>query len=248
MSLFEHIAELRTRLVRSVLAIVVAGTVVFVFYDQVLHFLAGPYRDVCAARNLTCPDGFVITGPLDGVATRMKVSGYGGLALAMPVVLWQLWKFVQPGLHKSERKYALPFTASATTLFLLGAAIAFWTMPKALDFLISFGGPVQPLFTPNEYVSLVVLMMVAFGIGFEFPVLLVFLELVKVVTPAQLVRARRYSIVGIFVVVAVGTPSGDPYSLLALSIPLVIFYELAIVIGKVIEKRRLKAQEATVSA
>ena len=107
---------------------------------------------------------------------RMKVAGYGGLALALPVVLWQLWQFVTPGLYENERKYALPFVASSVALFAMGAYIAYWTFPKALEFLINIGGDVTPMFSPNKYLSLITLMMLGFGLGFEFPILLVFLQ------------------------------------------------------------------------
>ncbi len=186
MTFTEHLAELRGRIIKSMLAIVAGATIVFLAYNPILHFLQGPYNDWCASHAGKCASGgnFVITGPLDGFAIRIKVSGWGGLVVALPVVLWQLWRFVTPGLHPREKRYAVPFVLSALALFAFGAFIAYWTLPLALDFLISFSGSsVAPLFTPNSYISLVVLMMVAFGAGFLFPVVLVFLELVGVLTP-----------------------------------------------------------------
>ena len=155
------------------------AVLVFLFYDPILSFLQGPYTSWCADHTGRCASNgdFIITGPLDGFAIRIKVAGWGGLIVALPVVLWQLWRFITPGLHPKEKRYAIPFMLSSLALFLFGALIAWLTLPLALDFLISFSGStVAPLFTPNSYISLVMLMMVAFGAGFLFPVVLVFLR------------------------------------------------------------------------
>ncbi len=161
----------------------------FVFYDPIIEFLARPYFDVCARNpNFGCQDKFLITGPLDGFSTRIKVSGYGGIVVALPIVLWQIWRFITPGLHRNEKKYAIPFILSSVALFLFGAFIAYFIMPYAIEFLIGYSGPVTAAFTPNKYVSLLSIMMLAFGIGFLFPVLLVFLQLVGVITPKQLLE------------------------------------------------------------
>jgi sec-independent protein translocase protein TatC len=157
----------------------------------------------------------------------------------MPFLLWQLWRFVSPGLYQNERRYATAFVVSASLLFTLGALIAYLTLPQALSFLQTVGG--DDLFyqySPQKYLTLIVYMMLAFGIGFEFPILLVFLQLVGVLTPTQLRQFRRFGIVIIFVIAAVITPSADPISLFALSIPMVLFYEISIVIGRVIVGRR----------
>ena len=244
MTLAEHLGELRRRLIVCLVAIALGGVVAFIFYPEILNWLTGPYRDVSAAKHLTCPGKLVITDPLEGFAVRMKVTGYGGVVLALPIILWQIWGFITPGLYENEKRYTIPFVFAAVALFIMGALIALWTFPKALQFLISFSGDVQPLFAPGAYLSLIMLMMLGFGIGFEFPVFLVALELVGVLSPQQLAGARRFAIVGIVVVVAVATPSGDPYSLLALSIPLIIFYEVSIVIGKLVLRHRTRSAPA----
>jgi len=176
---------------------------------------------------------------------RLKTSGYAGIALAMPVLLWQVWRFVTPGLCPHERRYPMPFVASALVLFVLGAGLAYYTLPRALDFLISIGGEENfvTAFAPSRYFTLITYMMLAFGIGFEFPIVLVFLQLAGVVDAAALRKARRFAIVGICILVAVITPSGDPYSMLMLSVPMVLFYEISILIGSAIAKRRA-AREA----
>jgi sec-independent protein translocase protein TatC len=241
MTLIEHLGELRTRLIISVLAVAIGTLIVFFFYNTVFDWLVNPYCNV--SRDGECR--LLQTDPLEGFGVRMRVSGYGGIALAMPVLLWQIWRFVSPGLYANEKRYAIPFVGSALVLFALGAGIAYWTMPKALDFLASIGGDnLEQFYSPAKYFRLITYMMLAFGIGFEFPILLVFLQLAGVLSADTLRRGRRYAVVAITVIVAVITPSGDPYSMLALSVPMVVFYEVSIVIGRLIERRRAAAEAA----
>ena len=240
MTLVEHLAELRSRLFKCIIAVVIGGVVCWILYNQILEFLVRPYCDI---RGGEC--GLYVTDPLEGFKVRLQVSGYGGIALAMPVILWQLWRFITPGLYKHERRYAIPFVLSAVTLFAMGAALAFWTLPKALDFLIDIGGSeLQEIYSPAKYLTLIIYMMLAFGVGFEFPILLIFAQMAGLLTPEQLVASRRWAIVIIFVAVAILTPSGDPYSQIVLSVPMILFYEAAIIIGKLMRKRRDKAAAA----
>jgi sec-independent protein translocase protein TatC len=179
----------------------------------------------------------------------LKIATYGGIALAMPVLLWQIWRFITPGLYRHERRYAVPFILSALALFVMGAGIAYWTMPKALSWLTSIGGNnLVAAYTPSKYFTLIIYMMLAFGAGFEFPILLIFMQFAGIVTTDQLRQFRRYAIVGIAVIVAVITPSGDPISMLALCIPMWIFYEGAIVVGRVRNRRRARATAAAPAA
>jgi sec-independent protein translocase protein TatC len=181
--------------------------------------------------------GFYITGPLDGLALRVKIAAYGGLVLASPVLLWELWRFITPGLNPKEKKYAIPFIVASIALFLLGSLVAFVTFPHALGWLDSIGGPsLTEILDPTKYLSLIVLLMTVFGLTFEFPVLLVSLELAGVLTPKQLSSFRRWAIVLIVVVAGVVTPSSDPFSMMALAIPLYLFYELSIVVGKLVRR------------
>ena len=246
MTLIEHLTELRTRIIRSMLAIVLGIILMLAAYDQVLGFLLRPYKSLCRERPGFCSGTLVSLGPLDGFTTRLSISTYGGILLALPVLMWQIWKFVVPALHAKEKKYAIPFVFSSVGLFALGGAIAYWTLDKALEFLISWSGKdVEAVYPVSKYVSLVGLMVAAFGIGFEFPVLLVFLQLVGVLTPQALMKQWRYAILVIFVIAAVITPSGDPYSMLALAIPMSIFYLISIVIGLIIQRRRRAAAAAS---
>jgi sec-independent protein translocase protein TatC len=239
MSLAEHLRELRRRIIICVIAVSVAGLAAFFLYNQVLTFLTHPYCEALTHRHIQSPAGcnLVITDPLEGFATRLKVSGYLGLFLASPIVLFQLWRFITPGLHRKEKRYAIPFVLSSILLFALGGLVAILTFPKALDFLIGVSGEnVATLFSPNKYISLYVLVVAAFGLAFEFPIVLVFLELAGVLPSQKLRKWRRPAIVVIFVVAAVITPSQDPYSLFAMAIPMYIFYELSIIIGRILKK------------
>jgi sec-independent protein translocase protein TatC len=175
----------------------------------------------------------VVTDPLESFSIRIKLAGYLGLVFASPVVMWQLWRFITPGLYDREKRYAIPFVFSSVVLFLMGAALAILTFPQTLKFFAQFGGHnLELLYTPGKYLGLLTVMMFIFGLGFEFPIVLVFLEIAHVITWQQLRKWRRYAIVGIFVVDAVITPSGDPITLIAMAVPMCIFYEVSILIGR----------------
>ncbi len=241
MTLVEHLTELRKRLIISVLAVAVGMIIAFIAYPWIIDFLLYPYQQLVESRPETSITGgqLLQTDPLEGFSVRMKTSAYAGIALAMPVLLWQVWKFVTPGLYEHERKWAIPFVASALVLFVLGAMLAYFTLPRALDFLVTIAGDdFVSAFQASKYFQLVTYMMLAFGIGFEFPIVLIFLQLANIVDAAALKRARRFAIVGICILVAVITPSGDPISMLMLSVPMIIFYEAAIIIGGLLTRRR----------
>jgi len=244
MTLIEHLTELRDRIIKVVIAVVLGMVVSFLLYPQIFDFLLAPYKEIAAQGNTVGDGRLLILDPLEGFGVRMRLAAYGGIALAMPVILWQIWAFVTPGLYPHERRYAVPFVVSALLLFLLGAGLAYYTLPRALEFLVSIGGDeLVTAFAPGKYFTLITYMMLAFGIGFEFPILLVFLQLAGIVGADSLRRARRYAIVGICVLVAVITPSGDPISMLMLSVPMVIFYEASILAGRFIERRRAASEQ-----
>jgi sec-independent protein translocase protein TatC len=233
MPVMDHLAELRRRILISALAVTVAAVVMFFFSNAVIEFLVTYYKDATHGKR----NALVFTGPVDGFITRLKVATYGGIVLALPVWLYQMWRFITPGLNPKERKYAIPFVLSSIFLFIMGAAVAFLTLEPALKFLIDVGGPSQtPLFTSDRYLTLVSLMVVAFGLSFEFPVVLVFLLLAGVIKTAQLRHFRRWAIVGIVTFAAVITPSQDPYSLFFMAVPMYVFYEASIVIGRIMKK------------
>ncbi|MCQ3809013.1 MAG: twin-arginine translocase subunit TatC [Acidimicrobiia bacterium] len=260
MPLMEHLVELRSRLIKCILAVVAGAIVCWVLYPQILDLLVQPYCDLvpeeavaeeAARQNLFGGCELLVLDPLEPFSVRLTVAGYGGLTLAVPVVLWQVWRFVQPGLYPRERRNAAAFTVVGALLFALGAGLAYWSIPRALNFLSTIGGEdLVTGFSPAKYLGFVIKMMAAFGIGFEFPILLVFLQMSGIIHYRQLIRARRFAIVGIVSLVAVITPSGDPFTLMVLSVPMYLFYEAAIGIGwlRARRERRVAAEETSEDA
>jgi sec-independent protein translocase protein TatC len=233
MPVMDHLSELRRRILISALAVTIAAIVMFFFSNQVIHFLVSYYKDATHGKR----DALIVTGPVDGFVTRLKVATYGGIVLALPVWLYQMWRFITPGLNPKERRYAVPFVLASLVLFVIGAAVAFLTLEPALKFLIDVGGSSQtPLYTSDRYLTLVSLMVVAFGLSFEFPVVLVFLLIAGVLKTSQLQHFRRWAIVGIVTFAAVITPSQDPYSLFFMAGPMYVFYEASILIGRLLKK------------
>lgn len=236
MTLVEHLGELRRRVIITILAVGAGAGVAFALYGSILGFFIHPYCAILP-RGHAC--ALYVTGPLEGIGIRFKIALWGGVVLAAPVVLWQLWRFVTPGLHPKEKRYAVPFVVASLTFFGLGGLVAWQTFPHALRFLTNVGGPsLQTIYSPANYLSLIVLLMAAFGVAFEFPVLLVALQAAGVVEASTLARWRRRSIVIVFIVAALFTPSSDPFSMLALALPMCAFYEGAILVGRVMQRRR----------
>jgi sec-independent protein translocase protein TatC len=226
MTLWEHLAELRVRVIKSVIAVALGGVIGWILYPSVLEILLEPYRQVRPGAEL------VAFSPTEFFTVRIQIAAYIGIALAMPVLLWQVWRFVTPGLYPHEKKYAIPFIICALILFVAGATLAYMAITPALEFLLGLGGDnVEDLFSQHEYVTFTTWMMLAFGAAFEVPVLLVALQMIGVLTPRKLLGFWRYAIVIIAVVAAVITPSGDPITMLALVVPMVFLYFGAVGIG-----------------
>jgi sec-independent protein translocase protein TatC len=219
---------------------VVATTVVAWFaYDQAVHFMLGPYRAYLEHhphQNISLGN-LITTAPLEGFTTRLKVSSYLGVAGAAPVWLYQTWRFVTPGLYRNERRYAGGFIVAAVALFALGAATAVLVFPKAIGWMISVSGSgVAPLFSPSRYFGLYALACVVFGAVFTYPVFLVMLQLVGVLSSAQLRQWRRHAIVLLCVIAAFITPSSDPFSFIAMALPMIVLYEASILTGRLLHQ------------
>jgi sec-independent protein translocase protein TatC len=233
MTVVEHLTELRRRLIISAVAVAVGAVFCFVFSENIISFFVQYYKDATDGEKTQ----LIFLGPLDAFATRLKIATYGGIVLAFPVWLYQLWRFITPGLNPKERKYAVPFVLTSIVLFAIGGLVALITLPQALEFLLNIGGAdLTPELTADKYLGLVSLMIVAFGLAFEFPVVLVFLLLANIITTQQLRRWRRIAIVVIVAFAAIITPSQDPYSLFAMAVPMWIFYELSIIIGRILKR------------
>ncbi|CAB4940029.1 unannotated protein [freshwater metagenome] len=233
MTVLEHLTELRRRIFICAVAIVIGATVCFFFTPQIISFLARFYAEAINRKNNT----LIFTGPADAFILRLKIATYGGIVVSMPIWLFQIWRFITPGLNPREKRYVIPFILSAVLLFTFGGLVAFLTLKPALTFLLGVGGAeLTPLLTGESYITLVALMIVAFGVAFEFPVVLVFLLLAKVLSTSQLKKWRRWAIVLITLFAAIITPSQDPYSLLFMAVPMYLFYEASIVIGKLMKR------------
>lgn len=246
MSLIEHLTELRRRIVISVIAIAVGAVIAYIFYPWILDFLLKPHCDINGSNGISDECGLLAISPLEGFSVRLTVAGYTGLGVAMPVILWQVWKFVAPGLYPQEKRYGLAFVLASFVLFVLGVGLAYWSLPRAFQFLQNVGGDnLDYFYRPKEYIGFVVKMMLAFGVAFEFPIALIFLQLIGVVDNQLLRSGRRFAVVGIVALVAVLTPSGDPWTLMVLSVPMYLFYEIAIAFGWWRSRRQAKAAETS---
>ena len=218
-----HLEELRNRVLKAAVAVVVGAAVAFIFRGWIFDVLTRPYDKVIDDRNL------VFFRPTEAFSLFMRISLFGGFLIASPVVLYQLWAFVSPGLHRREKRFILPITFVLALLFLTGVAMGYWALERGLDFLLDFGeGQLDATIGGDFYLSFALRFILVFGVAFEFPVFLFTAAAVGIVDHRSLARGRRWAAVIIVVVGAVVTPSGDPLTLLLLSVPLYIFYEATI--------------------
>ena len=241
MPLSDHLRELRTRLVRSLLAVLVGTIVAAFFYDQLFDLLTEPINSI-KDRYPGLQLNFQGVG--DPFTFALKICAMAGLFAASPVWFYQLWGFVAPGLHRREKRYGIAFVAVAVPLFLGGAVLAYLFLPKGFDLLIGFNpdpDEVANIISLNDYMSFVLRMFLVFGIAFVLPVFLFGLNLAGVVSGRQLVRAWRLVIMGSFVFAAVATPSGDPWTMTALAVPMLLLYYVAAGLAVLTDRRRRRA-------
>jgi sec-independent protein translocase protein TatC len=237
MTVVEHLDELRRRLIISLIAVGLASIVGFVFYRPILDFLQEPYRDAVEALPDSITTDLIVTTPTEPFLAFIKIGLFSGLLLALPVLLYQVWRFITPGLTRRERRMAIPFVLSSLLLFGAGAVFAFMILPRGLSFLFSFGGDnLVPLLTIDRYLSFLFFLILAFGLSFELPLVLLFLAGVRVLSSAQMRRWRRYAALGTAVFAAVATPTADPYTMLLMWIPLYLLYEGAILIARLLKR------------
>jgi sec-independent protein translocase protein TatC len=229
MTIMEHLGELRTRLIVSLAAFMVISAAAFTFYEPMLEFLLRPYCSLPAHLQGPQGCGLVISKPLGGFLFRLKLTALAGIALSSPVWLYQVYAFILPALTPREKRYSTPFLLSSLALFVLGAGLAYLTLPTGLRLLIGLGGSeIVPLIVAEEYLNFIGLMLLGFGLTFELPLVLIFLGLADVVTVEQLRQQRRTAVVVIAVLAAVVTPSQDPYTMLVLAVPLYALYEVTL--------------------
>lgn len=237
MTLLEHLAELRHRVIVSIAAIFVGAVIAYFLYNHILRFLEEPYCHVLRVNHVPQTCKLQVFDPLGKLTNRLKISFFAGVALALPILLFQLWRFITPGLNPNEKRYAVPFVLGSLFFFGFGAFVALKTLPYALGFFQSVGGSqVGTFYALDPYIRLVMLMILAYGIAFEFPVVLVALQLSRVVTSQKLRKWRRGALVGVTVFAGVFTPSSDPFSMFAMAVPMYIFYEGAILTGRALKR------------
>jgi sec-independent protein translocase protein TatC len=242
MSLIDHLKELRHRLLICVWALLGGSVAGFFLYEPAMRVIQSPYCDFLRDNPDKTPFpqqecSLFFLGAIDAFLITVKVIVFLALVVALPVILYQLWAFIVPGLTARERRWAIPFVALSVILFLLGGLAAYLTLPKALGFLLGLGGDfVSPLLTVDKYIGFVIFTILAFGLGFEFPILLISLTAAGVLTNETMRRYRRQVILGLAIFAAVITPSPDPISMLALLIPLYLFYEGAIIVSRLLRR------------
>jgi sec-independent protein translocase protein TatC len=246
MTLIEHVKELRRRLFIALLGILIVTIVIAVWaYHPIFNFLRHPYCELPPARRAggkSCD--LIFTHPTDAFFVRMRVSLICGVLFSAPIWLYELWAFITPGLHRSERRWTLAFLASATVLFATGATLAYLFLRTALNFLLGFGGNgIKSLLTVTDYLSFVTHLLIVFGASFLFPLLIVLLNLAGVVSAKRLAKWRRVEIFLVFVFAGFVTPSGDPFTMPVLALALCLLYEAAILIAKWNDRRRARRDE-----
>jgi sec-independent protein translocase protein TatC len=234
MSFLDHLEELRKRIIISLLAIAGGFLIAFLFIDRIYAFVMGPLTKVLPGHKL------IYTEPTEALMLYMKAGLLAGLFLAMPVILFQVWRFVAPGLYGHEKKFAIPFVVFATVFFLAGAAFShYMVFPWAWEFFASFGGQeleflprIEPVF------SLYLQLLLSMGIVFEMPTLVFFLARIGLVTPGMLIRNMKYAILVIFIVAAALTPGTDPTSQALMAGPMIVLYIVSIGIAWAFQKRK----------
>jgi sec-independent protein translocase protein TatC len=237
MSFFEHLSELRKRIIYSLLAVGVGMGVGFTVALRVFDFIARPM--LVALRNAHLEDKLVYTSPTGVINLWITLGLYLGIVIAMPVVLYQIWQFIAPGLYKQERHGALTFVLSSVFLFLAGIAFGYFVMlPYILKFLIGIQGPFKPLISINEYFDLVLAVLLGLGVIFELPVLIFFLSLFGIVTPRFLWKNFRYALLAITIIAAIVTPTPDATTMLVFMAPMVVLYFIGMGVSFVVARRR----------
>jgi sec-independent protein translocase protein TatC len=242
MTFLEHLDELRKRLLYSILAMAGGFVVCWIFREEIFSFVRHPIDEVV--------DKLVMTKPTDAFTIYMKVAFVGGVFVAIPLVLVQIWMFVAPGLYRKEKRFALPFFLSSTVLFLLGGAFAYYVvLPPALYFLIKeFGSQFVPLMSAMDYFDFVLVVIVGMGAVFQLPVLIAFLSMFGLITPRFLWKNFKYAFLLITIAAAVISPTTDPFNLLLWTAPMVILYLIGIIVSWMFKRRRAKKQAADSAA
>ena len=231
MSLMNHLVELRSRLIKSVVAVAVGSVVGFIFYRDILAVLAKPYEGAT-------DQPLAFFQPTEPFSLALRIALFGGFIIASPIIMYQVWRFIGPALTKRELRYVYPLSAVMALLFMSGIALGYYTLPLALRVLFSFADDLlQETVGVNFYFSFAMRFLLAFGLAFQFPVFLFAAAALGLVTSRALREQRRWAVVFVVVAAALMTPGGDPVTLLMLSTPMYLLYEASILSIRLILKR-----------
>lgn len=230
-----HLEELKKRLVRSLMAIGIGFGVCYYFKDGLFKIMTKPLMDVMPKNSY-----MIYTSLPEAFFTYMKIAFFASLFLTAPFTLYQIWKFISPGLFPREKKYVVPFVLTSTLLFIGGIVFAYFlALPPAFGFFVEFSSDtLRPMFTMREYLSFALKLLLAFGVSFELPVFIFFMTKLGIVNSLMLSKHRRYAILIIFIVAAILTPSPDAFTQCIMAIPLMVLYELSIFVAKFAEKKK----------
>lgn len=246
MPLGDHLRELRNRLVRSLLAVTAGSIVAWLYYPQIFEVISQPFIGVvqqaqAEGRNVQ----LALTGVTDPFVLQLQVAVVAGIVLSSPVWIYQTWRFVTPGLHRNERRWSLIIVATATPLFIAGAALAYFFMPNALTFLLGFTPQsVSNIVDVDRYVSFFLNTIIVFGIGFLLPLFALMLNLAGVLPAKRLIGAWRWILLGIFVFAAVATPDGNPFTMTMLAVPIMVLLTVVMAIAWLHDRRKRVRTEA----
>jgi sec-independent protein translocase protein TatC len=241
MTLIEHLRELRTRLFRAVLGVVVFSVAAAFFYNEILEFITEPFEKVVVdlAKREGLEAELTLTSVSGPLTLALKVSLVTGIVLSCPIWLYQLWAFILPGLHAKERRLTLLFVGIAGPLFMGGVAVGYYVLPKGLGILLDFTpADVSNLVELGGYLNFILRMLLVFGVAFEIPVFVLLLNMAGAVTGKQLGEHRPWIIIGTFIFAAVATPSTDPVSMLFLALPMTLLFFISEVIARILDRRR----------
>ena len=228
MSLTDHLAELRTCLMVSVIAIVAGFVISFYFSEELLKVLT----DLISSEQ---KHSFVFLSPAEALWPNFKIALLAGIFLALPVILYQLWRFISPGFHENERKYALPFLITGIVFFVIGILFCYFVVLRySLDFLFTYKtSNLTPMISIGSYLDFVMKFMLAFGLIFELPIVIIFLTKIGILTTEFLTKNRKYAILFNFIMAAILTPTPDVFNQLLMAVPLIALYELGIIGAKI---------------
>jgi sec-independent protein translocase protein TatC len=234
MSLVEHLEELRWRILKSLIAIVVGGIVAFIFREPIMHFLTYPLPKTADAALRSAGDKLVVTGLAEGFTVYLKLSFAVGFLVALPVILYQVWALISPGLYEREKKNAVPFIFIGIVMFIAGIALGFVVLQYPVAWLINFASDsFTPLITADSYFTFVAFFLLAFGIVFEIPLVLTFMARIGLVTSQTLTRRRPAAHVGMWIAATFLTPGADLYSPIILGVAMSCLFELTIIFIKI---------------